>query len=556
MATANDYASWIVANQNKQGTPEFDTVAQAYKQAKMEETVGPKESSMIDTVKNLAKQALVGKLQQGAGFAGGVENIANNLRGGYEYLTGQDKNLNTLITGKSPREQRKAEIEADLVKRGANLESPNYQMGKLASELVATYPVGGALGKVAQTVGASPKLVAALKTGGFDVGGATGLEGLATRALGGAATTGASTALISPEDAGTGAAIGGAIPVVGKIAGSTGQSLAKALRGNAISPEVKGLADKAAELGIDIPADRLTDSKFMNAIASSLNYVPFSGRAGVEQKMEQQLNKAASRTFGQDSENITQALRQAKTDLSGKFESTLQNNKVKVDNDFMNDLSNAVDLANKELGADSGKIIKSQVDEILNKVGPNGEIDGKAAYNIKKRLDIISDRNSPEAFYADELKKSLMSALNRSLGEDEAAAFATVRKQYGNMLSLRKLAKNGAEGGISVARLANLQHINNPELQTLADIAAQFIKPRESQHGAMQRAAASLGVGSLAGLPALAGTVAGGRALNAALQSPMAKNFVQGQGSGAVNQKLIDALKKSLQIVEPVVIAD
>lgn len=34
MATAEQYAEWIVANQSKQGTPEFDTVAAAYKQAK------------------------------------------------------------------------------------------------------------------------------------------------------------------------------------------------------------------------------------------------------------------------------------------------------------------------------------------------------------------------------------------------------------------------------------------------------------------------------------------------------------------------------------------
>ncbi len=38
MASANDYANWIVANESKKGTPEFDTVAQAYKEAKAEES--------------------------------------------------------------------------------------------------------------------------------------------------------------------------------------------------------------------------------------------------------------------------------------------------------------------------------------------------------------------------------------------------------------------------------------------------------------------------------------------------------------------------------------
>lgn len=38
MATADEYAGWIVKNADKRGTPEFDTVAQAYQLAKSEET--------------------------------------------------------------------------------------------------------------------------------------------------------------------------------------------------------------------------------------------------------------------------------------------------------------------------------------------------------------------------------------------------------------------------------------------------------------------------------------------------------------------------------------
>lgn len=37
MATANEYAQWIVNNANKKGTPEFETVAKAYELAKQEE---------------------------------------------------------------------------------------------------------------------------------------------------------------------------------------------------------------------------------------------------------------------------------------------------------------------------------------------------------------------------------------------------------------------------------------------------------------------------------------------------------------------------------------
>lgn len=67
------------------------------------------------------------------------------------------------------------------------------------------------------------------------------------------------------------------------------------------------------------------------------------------------------------------------------------------------------------------------------------------------------------------------------------------------MLDLQKLAQNGAEGDISAARLANMKNINNPDLQDLADISAQFIKPREGIHGAAQRAGGLGVMGTIGG---------------------------------------------------------
>ena len=311
-----------------------------------------------------------------------------------------------------------------------------------------------------------------------------------------------------------------------------------------ISPEVADLAAKAKALGINIPADRLVDSRPLNAVASSLNYVPFSGRAGTEAAMNSQLNQALSRTFGQDSSNVTQALRKADTALGGEFERVLLTNKVAFDKTLLEDLSSVYNKAEAELGSDALKPIKSKIDEILAK-GASGEIDGQAAYNIKRDLDRLGNTNNPNAWHALELKKKLMDALNRSLGPEQAAAFAQTREQYGNMLDLQKLARNGAEGEISVARLANMKNIGNQPLQDLADIAAQFVRPREGMHGAAQRVfgaggagtAALLGAAGLPGaLPAAVGAGAvmtGGRLANTALNSQIVKNFLLPQVAGS-----------------------
>jgi GH24 family phage-related lysozyme (muramidase) len=112
------------------------------------------------------------------------------------------------------------------------------------------------------------------------------------------------------------------------------------------------------------------------------------------------------------------------------------------------------------------------------------------------------------------------------------------------MLELENLAQNGAEGGISVGRLANLKGINNPELQELADIAAQFVKTRESNHGAAQRAFAGMGaagIGSMVGGPVgalagLGGSMAAGRAANGLLNSQALKNsLLRAPGTEATN---------------------
>lgn len=463
----------------------------------------------------------------GMGALRGASDIGATLLSPVDWL--KDK-----ITGKpGSNAERRASLK-DFFAQNANPESGWFKGGELVADIAGTAGAGGMLAKAPGIAQYAPKLAAALESGGLKLGGtpATTVAGKAANAVArigaGATVGGVSAGLVDPSSAGTGAVIGGALPVAVKAAGTVGKALSPE-----VSPEVSALYQKAQKLGIEIPADRLTNSRPLNAVASSLNYVPLSGRAGTEEKMISQLNRAVSRTFGQDSDNITGALRKADFDLGMKFERTLSGNKVSIDQPFLDDLVKHLQTAQNELGDEGAKIIGKQIDTILAKANAAGELEGQAAYNIKKTLDRIGNRNSNEAFYARELKKSLMDALNRSLGPQEASAFAKVRQQYGAMLDMQNLAQNGAEGGVSIGRLANLKNINNPELQDIADIAAQFVKTRESPHGAAQRIVlGGLGLtaaGATGTLPLLAGGVAAGRGVNALLNSQTAKNVVLGK---------------------------
>lgn len=469
--------------------------------------------------------------------------------------------------------ERRAAMDGALGNMGAETDSWAYKGGKLAGEVAGTAGAGSALALPVRAAAASrysagiePLLTGAaqaLQTGGFRVGELAGTgAGMAARALGGAASGGVAAGMVNPEDAGMGAMIGGALPLAAQGAGKIGSAIRRGITGGPVAPEVAQLAQRAQELGIQVPADRLTNSRPLNAIASSLNYVPGSGRAAVEDGMNSQLNQALSKTFGENSSNVTKALRDAQPKLGAEFDRVLRNNPVNVDQQFFQELGDAANRASRELGSDGAGIISRQVEDILGKAG-TGQIDGQAAYNIKRTLDKIGQRNSPEAFYATDLKKSLMGALNRSLGPDEAQAFAKTRQQYGAMLDLEKLAKNGAEGEVSVARLANMRNINNPQMQELADIAAQFVRPRESAHGSAQRiygALGSAGLGAgIAGGPlgaalGLGTTMAGGRMANGLLNSQAGRNFVL-QQPGLLNNLPLSNTTRGLLSVAPVLAA-
>lgn len=469
--------------------------------------------------------------------------------------------------------ERRAAMDAALGNLGAETDSWAYKGGKLAGEVAGTAGAGSALALPVRAAAASrygagiePLLTGAaqaLQTGGFRVGELAGTgAGMAARALGGAASGGVAAGMVNPEDAGMGAMIGGALPLAAQGAGKIGSAIRRSVTGGPVAPEVAQLAQRAQELGIQVPADRLANSRPLNAIASSLNYVPMSGRAAVEDGMNSQLNQALSKTFGENSSNVTKALRDAQPKLGAEFDRVLRNNAVNVDQQFFQELGDAANRASRELGSDGAGIISRQVDDILGKAG-SGQIDGQAAYNIKRTLDKIGQRNSPEAFYATDLKKSLMGALNRSLGPQEAQAFAKTRQQYGAMLDLEKLAKNGAEGEVSVARLANMRNINNPQMQELADIAAQFVRPRESAHGSAQRifgalGSAGLGAGMVGGAPGavlgLGATMAGGRAANSLLNSQAGRNFVL-QQPGLLNNLPLSNTTRGLLSVAPVLAA-
>jgi hypothetical protein len=107
------------------------------------------------------------------------------------------------------RDDRREAMTGALQQMGADPNSLAFQAGKIGSEVAGTAGIGGTMAKGAQALGAAPSIVQALRSGGM-AGGTLG-QRVGAGALTGMAAGGA----INPDEAMTGAMVGGAIPMVG-----------------------------------------------------------------------------------------------------------------------------------------------------------------------------------------------------------------------------------------------------------------------------------------------------------------------------------------------------
>ena len=129
------------------------------------------------------------------------------------------------------RTDRREAMDNALRTAGVDTDSLGFKGAKLGTEIAGTAGAGGALAKGVSAIPAvaskAPLLAEALKTGGLSLGGTTGsvVKDLALRTGAGAANGAATAALVNPNDADTGAFIGGLVPGGVKTAAALGSAL-------------------------------------------------------------------------------------------------------------------------------------------------------------------------------------------------------------------------------------------------------------------------------------------------------------------------------------------
>lgn len=399
--------------------------------------------------------------------------------------------------------QRRASMDAalaDLI--GADPESLGYQGGKLVSEIAGTLPVGGLMGKAvggaAKAVGLGAKaapLVQSIATSGFNAGGKTGLAGLATRAVGGAVSGGATAGLVNPEDAATGAVVGGVMPVavqgVGRAAEAYGQSRAK--KAAEVAAQFARNAPRnqtvkaAVDAGYVIPPN-MVNPTFKNQVVESI-----SGKQATQQ------------LFSEKNEKVTGSLVRKALGIPDDAPLTQQ----------------ALENLRKTAGrayADVSSLSKQAADDLeALKVARNEAQGWFQAYNRSARPDDLA-----KAKAARELSTQLEDALEKhaaNAGRQELIpSLRDARKQIAKTYTVGR-ALNDASGTVDARVLGRMYEKGLP-LSDGLDVAGRFASAfptvaKSSQqvgspaaHNLKALASGGLGLGGVASLGP-AGLIAG-----------------------------------------------
>jgi len=252
------------------------------------------------------------------------------------------------------------------------------------------------------------------------------------------------------------------VPTKALAATSAGQTLAKIpeIAGSAIrsqlDPEKLELAKKAADRGITIRPDMLTNNKFAKFLGSAMEEnIPFSGSKATER--QQQFNQAIIEAIGGDS---------TKTKLtSDVFEKALQNSgKVigklseKYNIPLTNDLNSRIDALSKDLRTatpETEKVIRGYFEK-LNEKTQGGEINGKAMRELRSDLTrrMRGAENSDLTNRLSTLNDILLDSIRGQLKPEEIKDFDTARTQYAQGMTIQPLVAKGT-GDMSASKLMN-----------------------------------------------------------------------------------------------------
>lgn len=249
MATAREYAQWIVDNKDKRGTPEFETVSRAFQVAKQRES---QRKAAAEEVYD-PTDGMSGGQRFLAGVGRGMTNIARNVG-----------NLVGLVDDQAIRDAN--ERDKDLLRTRGGM------LGNIVGEAAATAPltlgVGTGFGAI-RGAGTAARVITNPITRGVAEGAAQGFVSA------------------GPDNRAGGAITGG---IAGGVFPAASAAVRGAARGFPRTPEAQFLVDR----GVSLTPGQMNPTSAVNQIEETLQSAPLVGSVirNARENAQAQFNRA------------------------------------------------------------------------------------------------------------------------------------------------------------------------------------------------------------------------------------------------------------------------
>jgi hypothetical protein len=286
----------------------------------------------------------------------------------------------------------------------------------------------------------------------------------------------------------------------------------------------RALADKASQIGMRLGLRELSTNPATRTALSQMERLPFSGGRARAEGNQEAFNAAVGSQFGADARKITpEVFADAKAAIGREFDDLTERNALYVTPKVVAEIQRITGEASQMGMSDTQRVVTGHVRELLNKVGPDGEVPGKAYRQFDTMLGNKLKGGGDAAYYLGQLREVVRSAMDESISPVDQAAWRAARQKWAALKTVEPLVAKSETGDIAAAQLmgrvtsdkagkARMAADRGGNLGDLARIGQRFMKPTPNS-GTADRLVVNLGVLGALGGGAQAGVISPEQAL-------------------------------------------
>lgn len=365
------------------------------------------------------------------------------------------------------------------------------------------------------------------------------------------AATGAGMGLLQPtvegESRGVNTALGAGLGLLGQ-AGSDVLMATGKRAAQAVAPELRNLYEAAKQRGIQLTPADLSNSEMFKRVAGYFGRQPFAGNSARHEANRRAINREASRTFTNASDEIDQSvMANAYDDFNQTYDRLAQAGGT-YDRQFLKSISQIKREAAETMDDAAQRTINT-LSQRVKKQGGGGRLQGRTFQSLDRQAREAATGGGDRELVASKFRAALQEAQERT--NPLAAEWRDVNRRYSNFKRLEPLVARNPQGGVEPGQLlgavtrtgrdkARFARGQMGELGELATIASRMRKPATSGTPEGLQAAE---YGNPLLWPLIAARAGFGATAGRGLNSGLLADYLASAGRGQMRQELAPLMR-------------